>query len=343
MRALIALLASFLLGICFWLGVRVYLLDYVHMPERAMWLAKAKMIEDFRYRQGDIIIIGSSRAMAISPELLKSKYNQNAINFSVGGATTPSTYFFLKRILKKNPDINKLYLEFAPINMTRKDTALDASLGENFLRYVATEEEAMELDEDMPGALKRFRKIHKFPYTEYFNMKDTSLLEGVVIRWRTGKSDSQFISTMEKGAGYFLYPQIFSLSDKQKEIFDKKAREGYEKQLKLTKDLPPVTELYFSKIISLLKKKNIRYTIFFSPVYEIGLNYDKLAFGDTYQLFAHEKNNISTNIPVFERELFSEPSHVNAKGSEEYTEVFYKYVFRNEVYNHTSIDLFNNM
>src|SRR5512139_1763775 len=88
-NATIIFFLSFVAGLGFWLGVRVVLQNYAHMPERAMWLAKVRMIDSYRYKYGDILVLGSSRAMAISPKQLRKRFNVNAVNFSVGGATTP--------------------------------------------------------------------------------------------------------------------------------------------------------------------------------------------------------------------------------------------------------------
>jgi hypothetical protein len=341
MRNLLFFLSSFLFGVCLWLGVRVALLEYVHMPERALWLAKSRMVEGYRYRTGDVVIIGSSRAMAINPERLRKQYNLRAINFSVGGATTPSTYFFLKRVLKNNPGIKKVYLEFAPMNMTKKDTGLEASLGENFIRYSATAEEALELDKDLPGALAMYHAIHSFPFARFANMKDMSLLEGVVVRWRTGNTDTKLIDNIAADGGYFLYPVKFApLLGSRTTAFDREADEGYKKLSEYTKTLPPVTAVYYYKIIKLMEEKNIECNIFFSPVYNAQFKYDHLAFGATYQLFKSTNGIVNDNIPVLGMECFSEPSHVNYKGSEKFTDYFNKCVINGECDGNSTARLF---
>lgn len=338
--AMLIFALGFLVGLVLWIGARVVLLDYIHMPERAMWLAKARMIDSYRYREGDVVIIGSSRAMAISPEQLQQRYGISAVNFSVGGATTPSTYFFLKRLLKNNPGLQKVYLEFAPINLSAKDTALSASLGENFLRYAATGEEAEELDADLPGALEMYRAIHTFPYARYVNMKDMSLLESVLIRWRTGTTDDADERRIIAARGCLLYPGTKITSEAQNRAFEKRAHEYYGLIHRYTEQLPPVTAIYFDKIIGLLRARNVDYQLFFSPAPHAGVRYPHLAFGKTYDLFRPVAGKISNHIPVFDNQYFSEPSHVDADGSALFTRFFYECTINRACDRYRTVSLF---
>ncbi|MDD2898188.1 MAG: hypothetical protein PHI31_05690 [Desulfuromonadaceae bacterium] len=303
------------------------------MPERTMWLAKAKMIDSYKYRDGDVVIIGSSRAMALNPEFIQSRFGTSAINFSVGGATTPSTYFFIKRILANNPGIKKVYLEFAPINMSSKDTGLSASLGENFIRYVATKEEVEELELDLPGALELYRSIHMFPFSKYINMKDLSLLESIVIRWRTGKSNEAERRQIIDRKGFLLYPSLNSDNESQNSLFDKRANEYYAKIDKLTEKLPSVTAVYLRKMLTLLNSRKVEYVIFFSPVPHVGSLYKHLAFGETFELFKQYSSHINDRILIYDNKYFSEPSHVNKNGSDLFTGFFYECIVNN-VCNH---------
>lgn len=331
---------GFLAGLVVWGGARVVLLAYSHMPERAMWLAKARMIDSYRYKPGDVVIIGSSRAMALNPGQLRKQYGVTAVNFSVGGATTPSTYFFLKRILRNNPGIREVYLEFAPINMSTKDTSLDASLGENFIRYVASEEESEELDADLPGAADMYRAIHAFPFLKYVNMKDMSLLESVLVRWRTGKNDDEVARGIVERRGFLLYPGTKISSEAQQRAFEKRAHEYYGVIDGYTKELPSVTSIYFDKIIRLLNDRNITYHLFFSPVPYAGLQHTHIAFGKTYTMFKAVSKRITNHIPVFENEYFSEPSHVDRDGSALFTSFFYDCIMNNACDNYTTVSIF---
>lgn len=339
-KAPIIFFLSFFVGLCLWLGLRVILQNYAHMPERAMWLAKARMIDSYRYKDADVVILGSSRAMAINPEQLQKQFATHSINFSVGGATTPSTYFFLKRILNNNPGIKKVYLEFAPINMSSKDTGLDASLGENFLRYVATEKEAEELAVDLPGALDMYRSIHVFPFTKYINMKDISLFESVVIRWRTGKSDDGVALQIIERKGNLLYPGSKNTNVAQNRAFETKADDYFNKINKYTEKLPSVTGIYFNKIIKLLIDRKVEYVLFFSPIPRVGMQYKHMAFGKTYDIFKDVSSCTNDNILVFENKYFSEPSHVNSDGSELFTRFFYECIMNSKCGHYNTVPLF---
>lgn len=333
---------SFFVGMVLWLAVRIGLLHYIHIPERSIWQAKAEMIENYTYKQDDIVVIGSSRALAINPEQLRQRNQVNAYNFSVTGATTPSTYFFLKRILRNNTGIEKVYLEFSPMNLTHQDTALDASLGENFVRYVATEDEAAELDADMPGALKKYREIHNFPYNNFVNIKDMSLLEGVLIRWRTGKTDQKEKRNLQRHKGYFPYADIDMSSHKNITSFNDKIDLYYKRSTLLTDQLPPVTAIYFDKIVNLLNTRRIDYIIFFAPVQVKSLNYKNMGMGATYQLIRKAgKNHINDNVPLFDNSFFHDPSHVSAKGSEIFTTFFYDCVVSNNCVERNISKLYN--
>ncbi len=333
-------MVGFFIGILVIFGLRFALYSYVYIPDRALWKSKGEMIDKYKYKDGDIIIVGSSRAMAINPVQLHQKYHVRAYNFSVGGATTPSTYFFVKRILDENPGARKLYIELTPINMTYQDTSLNASLGENFLRYVATSEEASELDTAFPGAMEKYKRIHRFPFEDYVNIKDISLLEKTLIRLRSGVSDNSYMSQITVCDGFLLYPEKNIFTTEQNRIFEKKADDYYQKICRYTESLPPVTGLYFNKLVDLLAKRKVDYVFFFSPIPNIRKKYNHLAFGETYKLFQKVENKVNDKVLLMDNKFFSEPSHVNSFGSSQYTEFFYMCVMDGNCSSFNTINLF---
>lgn len=93
-RVFVVFVLFFCLGLVLWTEVKLALFEYVRVEDRAAWQGKAEMLAVDRGGSADLVILGSSRTMAVDPRQLSQEYGIRVVNYSVGGATAPSTYFF---------------------------------------------------------------------------------------------------------------------------------------------------------------------------------------------------------------------------------------------------------
>jgi len=145
-------------------GFRVFGHEYYYDNERATWHAKEQMIETLEPADYDAIILGTSRGLAANPAYFKNIYDYDLINLSVGGANAVSIYYFLERVLERGTP-NKILIELNPSTLSKIDSTVDTTLGERYIRYVATKDEINDLAGYEPSALTKFKNIHRFSFS----------------------------------------------------------------------------------------------------------------------------------------------------------------------------------
>jgi len=301
--------------------VRIALQNYVCDVDRATWITKAKMIDQLDDTYHGDIILGTSKALALNPQYLNQKYGIDIINLSAGGANPPTIYFFLKRLLNNNVKPHKIYIEISPENL-KNDTDINNALGERYLRFLANYNEAVELDEYYPVSLQKYKRMHTFPYPDYFCKKWSTLLLGSYKRFSTGFSDSKIYNALESNGGFYIFGKetidfsSIDISTDEKHIKD------FEKNYDMN-DVPyiSVSEIYLDKIITLLEENHIDYSFFFSP-FPKSRDPQKI-FGRSESFYQKiSPNRIDKQLLFLDDEYFVDQAHLNYKGSILYNEYF---------------------
>lgn len=334
-------LATFLsisLGALFlFYGFRIIGHQYMYDNERATWQAKSEMIDTLKPADYDAIIIGTSRGLAVNPEYFKEHYDLDVINLSAGGANAVSIYYFLERILEHGKP-NKLLIELNPSTLSSIDSLIDTTLGERFIRFVATKEEVAELAIYNPSAQTKYNNIRRFPYAEWFNKNILTLIEGIRFRQDTGMNDRDMIDLLKANGGFFLFGwHTYQFNEINRVVPDHEVA-GYSQFVAdHTHEIPELTTIYFAKLLDKLEETDIDYQFFFAPMPLGRAEFTNLGFGKMTEVFGRiDPEHIHPEIMLLDEQLFSDASHVNYQGSIQFNQFIYERVLNDHSFdNHT--------
>jgi hypothetical protein len=189
---------------------------------------KFALLRNKNYNQ---YIFGTSTALEYNPYLINEKYGINIINLSFPGAKIEHIYFFIKEIINRNKEVDNIIIDLKYHMFSERVTGLNMPLILHENKYF------------------NFLKIMK---SGDFKFYTNYLIEDLKLNFNKNKP-----LTMDKN---FIYG---SRSSNTKKNFDFKL------------DLPPIKTIKgkldknqinkFQKIVELLKSKNIKLTVFFSP------------------------------------------------------------------------------
>ncbi|MFC4322598.1 DUF1574 family protein [Litchfieldia salsa] len=314
-------------------GLRYSGQQFVYDLERATWEAKDRMIDNIHDYNYDYLILGTSRTLALNPLYLEEKYQTKTINLSVGGATAPSTYYFLERLLEKKIKPKKIYIELNPMNMSSFDTDVNTTLGERFIRFVAEKDEIRELANYEEAALTKYKNIHSFPFNDYFYKTNKMMIDGMFKRFDDKISDDKMTQTLLTNKGFFLFGKdTLDFSEINRTIRRQDSINYGNFISKYTQEeVPLLTKIYFEKLLSTLENSNIDYYFFFSPMPEGRAVIEDLSFGKMSELYNQiDPDKISSSILLLDEQYFSDPSHVNYYGSIIYNDYFNECIINNE-------------
>ncbi|MBP3952649.1 DUF1574 family protein [Bacillus suaedae] len=299
--------------------------QFVYDLERATWKAKSSMIDNINTYSYDYLIIGTSRTLALNPSYLSRNYNTETVNLSVGGATAPSVYFFVERLLEQDIKPKKIYIELNPMNLTSHDTNVQTTLGERFIRFVAKKDEAIDLSTYDSSALEKYRRINSFPFNDYFYKDNGTLIEGIRRRLNNRLSDGQMIEKLKDNKGFFLFGKdTLDFSEINNQINTADAiHYGEYIHTYTTQEIPVLTQVYFKRLLEKLESSNIDYHFFFSPMPQGRKMIENLSFGKMTELYNQiDKDKITSSVLLLDEKYFSDPSHVNYRGSIKYNDYF---------------------
>lgn len=231
---------------------------------------KFTLLRNKNYNQ---YIFGSSTALEYKPYLLNKKYGTNIINLSFPGAKIEHIYLFLKEIIKRNKEVDNIIIDLKYQMFSERETGLN-------IPFILYENKYFNFLKVMKSGDFKF-------YTNY-------LIEGLKLNVNKNKT-----ITMDKN---FIYGSRLSNTKKN---FDFKL------------DLPPIKTIKgkldknqinkFKKIVELLKSKNIKLTVFFSPYTSSFLEFNnselfkkeeelKIIIKDIYNnIFIFKNDNITNN------------------------------------------------
>lgn len=312
-------------------GFRMIAHQYVYDNERATWHAKEEMMDTLEPADYDAIILGTSRGLAVNPDYFKSNYDLDIINLSAGGANAVSIYYFLERILERGKP-NKLLIELNPSTLSSIDSLIETTLGERFIRFVATEEEVADLASYDGAAQTKYNNIKRFPFPEFFNKNIRTLIEGIRFRQDTDMNDQDMIDLMKNNGGYFIFGWPTYRFQEINRIVPNHEVAGYSQYVQdHTDEIPELTNIYFDKLLDKLNDTGIDYQFFFAPMPRGRAKFENLAFGEMTSLFGKvEPNRIHPEILLLEERLFSDASHVNYEGSIEFNHFIHERVLNDE-------------
>ena len=259
----------------------------------------------------DYVILGDSRIRSnINEDFLMKKDHLKFLNIGIGGATSVPLYFMLKRLLNYNPGIKIRHCVLALTKWHLVDIYATRTR-ELYVTRVFTFREFLEVKEYLPDHLiksyylAKFIPSYTFPETIYF--------------WNVyGKND------------FYEYPgfEVSMRSYRNRGIF---------KEHLAFRDLSEINMKYTEKIIEFCINHDIHIQLLVSPepqsLYEEFLRVNPHAFKEMDQFINHlcEKYQIELiPIPrVLPDNHFQDYSHLNRKGSIDYTELLLDKIIHN--------------
>ena len=296
--------------------------------ERIIIETKKKWVNTQSFSEFDYIIIGSSKTLAINPKIIEDNIGLKGINLSMGGCNIICEYYTLKNIIKNNIKVPKLYINIIPEQLSKYSIYSYRKYGQKYLRYYFNENEAKEINNYLPNFYDFYTEVNKINYrinSDSFYIKSMLIEFEYLIKY--GKTASKLLySELNKTKGFYLFSEpVFS--DKVNTEFN--SNNYININHKLNENLPEVSELYFNKLLELLKNNSIDYKFFFSPFQVHMAEYSNLSFSKSMKLFGSLDNKLIKHVLLQDKQYFVDESHLNYSGSLVYNDWFINRVLVN--------------
>ncbi len=321
-----------LLCLCF-----KHILDYLFVNyDDSQWV---RIIWRAFYEEEEIdnLYLGSSHVYCdLNPYLLDELNGKNNFNFSTSAQRLNGTYYLLKEANKRN-DLSHVYVELNYSLATGKDGEFKQTdnlmanwwnidymhFSPNKLEYMFTACRKENYPETILPFLRYKARIFDFDYIrEQISGKQT--LQYKNYEFRNENEQGQVIEFCSKGYWNITRElNSYGLLLEQKEKLQDSP---------LTRD----AEVYLRKIIEYCKEEQIELTLFSAPVYELDLiaagNYDAYVnqineIASEYQIDYYDFNLCKEErLPLTCIDNFWDTIHLNSKGAEAFTPVFWDVV-----------------
>ena len=271
----------------------------------------------------EILILGDSRSLTgIDPKIISDR----AQSIGLTGGTSITTYYALKHYLEMYPAPRTIILSISPLLFEQHPEFYSRAVKYRLL----TTGDAIEV-------LKRAHELKDFPfemtpangnyYWELFLYKSNYLLYykseilagGFYRMWHT---NHEIYATLEKNAGF--WGPSFSAPSHGLNI------EAHRTEFVRS----PLLKDYFEKILDLCREKRIRVFFQAAPMNETSFKALKPAYVLGYRDFMsgirqkYRDSDIEMNFELFSYpdEYFGDPSHLNVKGAELFSELVKKLI-----------------
>jgi hypothetical protein len=286
---------------------------------KTIWNLKSEWSLKFSNEYPKNIIIGSSRTLALNPNIIYKSTHKKFLNLSLPSAQIPYVYYTIKRLFDSNIKIKTIYIDIPASNNMHNGELLKGAFNQNFIRYFLTKNELKEYSIYNKYALEHYNNT-RFYGKDFVNKDLSKLLIGNMRNIVGGDKNLQDIETLTNNYGYALIGNKNRSSNNKEAI---KYREIVNTKTNRF-NIPTIQLIYMENLLTLLKKNNnIKYKFFFSPYPNISSNYDNLGMGNYIKLLSMiPKENIHTNILLLDSKYFSDGSHPNLKGSTIFNEYF---------------------
>ena len=262
------------------------------------------------------VILGDSRAMAaLDPTLFSKK----TVNLAVGGGTSIEMYYTLNRYIKNNGSPENVIIMFAPFHYSIIDNFFERDLFFNYLTVPelydlygnahATGSETLLRDNYIEEIIScRLRTPNKY--------LPPLINAGVYMR---KASNQKSLETIKSQYGHALFGTLDGCSDLNYETSYSKMHD--------TKDAV-LLDIYLLKLLDLCKKNNISVTLSAPPMN--ASSYEALQDSYVKEYTEYIENiaskftefTIDSGISYMDDSYFGDASHLNGKGSAEFTKTF---------------------
>jgi len=271
--------------------------------------------------QADTLILGDSRAMA---DLVPDKLGNNCVNLAVGGATSIEMYYFYQRYLENHPAPETVIVMFAPFHYSYIDNFKTRGLYFN----------AFSLDEKV----EIYRNAGEFgtdsilfdDYAAYNLSCDLKLpdvyLPAIINAKALGRKNvnRQLYEDIKNAHGHGLFGTAAENNEEAQETgYTEMPDNGDGRMLKY----------YMEKLLDSLEESGAMVILEQPPVNNETYIHLKPEYIAQYNEYIeglcnnHENIVFSSEMVAYDSDCFGDPSHLNEKGANRFSEEFYtKYI-----------------
>lgn len=267
------------------------------------------------------LILGDSRAMA---DLMPEKFSKSCINLAVGGATSIEMYYFYSEYLKNNAAPETAVVMFAPFhysyidNFKTRGTYFNAlTIPQRIELYQNAKKcgaDAVLFDDYAAYSISCKLRLPDVYLPAIYNAKFVGRLS----------NNKQLLSDLEKshGQGYFGTDDYNNETASEVGYTQMKG-DGNEQLIRI----------YMERLLDLLNESGARVILEQPPMNEA--TYDSLDsnYLSEYKMYitklCENYDNVvySADMIRYSPEYFGDPSHLNEKGANQFSEEFYtKYI-----------------
>lgn len=265
----------------------------------------------------DYAFIGSSRTLnMIDINLIDSVLSKKGINLGMGGADFRTLYMILYTFLEiQNNKIGELYIQVDPF-MLYKDSVYNKPMYDHyFYSYVNDENIYNSINHNNTSFVYRLFPIFKYAeFNSVYNLTHFIRSFSKVSKWDNSKGSS------------LIYSQLPFNPDANPD------KTNHKKYLKFDNE----DKAYLLKIMDLCSKFKVKTFFYGAPIY----NYEK-NFKFLYPNFSGDMTLLSNKYRVeyinfmgqdYDKSFFKDMTHMNYKGSINFTELLIKARTHNNVY-----------
>jgi len=259
----------------------------------------------------DTLIIGDSRAKSgIIPGELKG--DGSAYNIAIGGASPVEMYYGMKNYLKSHKAPENALVIFGPYHFCRLDN-WNQTLYYNYLslpELLEAETNALRLNDKNVVYKDWFPDLLSFKLrlpNKYLDAVYTSNFGG-----NMAKNTDKY-SSVREDLGYTAFGEE-----------EENNNGNYESNLQ-SFDTTPMSEVYYIKLLDLLKESGVDVIIEQGPFNEGSDALIKEEFREKYRSFMDEialrypEFSVEPEIPVYDKKNFGDNNHLNRRGAEKFT------------------------
>jgi len=282
---------------------------YFNSKNNTRWVYLKEKLKEKR-PQVDVLFLGESRVNAG----IDINRIANSWSFAAGGTTAIEMYYMLSNYLKINKKPKIIYFSLAPRSLVSIYSFWDYAVRNNFFSVKEMNEileASYQLEKHQTiGYLAHLKyEAYRFNFIKYyqFDIKKSKLLTAY-------KRNMQLFAEMDSMRGRRFHPRLKAVCHKP----------NCESKLKNFK-VPALLNHYLYRLFDLCQQNNIPVIFDFSPMNETSVKQLKPQVVSSYKLYINKLAKkypdflISDTLYAYPDSCFGDPSHLNKRGQEKFT------------------------
>ena len=292
--------------------IYAYFMPMSYMTEEyPMWMEEKNYVNQNEKASPTTLIIGDSRAKSgvLPGELCP---DGSAYNIAIGGATSIEMYYALRNYLKYHEAPDTALVIFAPFHFYEID-----NWGQTLYYNYLTLPEIIEIEAN--AAMLRDKRVQYSGWlADILSFKlrlPNKYLDQIYISrfGRNGEKNREKYERIQREYGFTSFGE--------EEGNDGLAYEAHKKEFELS----PMSDLYYLRLLDLLKSHGIRVFIIQAPLNKATDKVITEKFRSAYTAYMEgiaEKYpdfTVETKVPAYDNAFFGDNNHLNRRGAEKFT------------------------